>query len=88
MKLPELDSKTYKIVFKNAAAKTNSTLGAVSLTSANKYDDINDTNTVDASISGQEDHREGCLQSVECPESPEDCLCSYYSSRGSYPVLC
>ena len=50
---PELDSKTYKIVFKNAAAKTNSTLGAVSLTSANKYDDINDTNTVDASISGK-----------------------------------
>lgn len=53
VKTPELDSKTYKIVFKNAAAKTNSTLGAVSLTSANKYDDINDTNTVDASISGK-----------------------------------
>ena len=50
---PELDSKTYKIVFKNAAAKTNSTLGAVSLTSADEYDDINDTNTVDASISGK-----------------------------------
>ena len=50
---PELDSKTYTIVFKNAAAKTNSTLGAVSLTSANEYDDINDTNTVDASISGK-----------------------------------
>ena len=53
VKTPELDSKTYKIVFKNAAAKTNSTLSAVSLTSANKYDDINDTNTVDASISGK-----------------------------------
>ncbi len=50
---PELDSKTYTIVFKNAAAKTNSTLGAVSLTSADEYDDINDTNTVDASISGK-----------------------------------
>ena len=50
---PELDSKTYKIVFKNAAAKTNSTLGAVSLTSADECDDINDTNTVDASISGK-----------------------------------
>ena len=50
---PELDSKTYTIFFKNAAAKTNSTLGAVSLTSADEYDDINDTNTVDASISGK-----------------------------------
>ena len=53
VKTPELDSKTYKIVFKNAAAKTNSTLGAVSLTSVDEYDDINDTNTVDTSISGK-----------------------------------
>ena len=50
---PELDSKSYTVVFKNAAAKTNSTLGAVSLTSVDEYDDINDTNTVDTSISGK-----------------------------------
>ena len=50
---PDLDSKTYTIVFKNAAAKTNSTLGTVELTSVDEFDKMNDSNTIKASVSGK-----------------------------------
>ena len=50
---PDLDSKTYTIVFKNAAAKTNSTLGTVELTSVDEFDKMNDSNTIKATVSGK-----------------------------------
>ncbi|MGI6255061.1 MAG: S-layer homology domain-containing protein, partial [Acutalibacter sp.] len=50
---PDLDSKTYTIVFKNAPAKTGSTLGTVELTSVDEFDKMNDSNTIKATVSGK-----------------------------------
>ncbi len=47
-----LNSVSYKIVLTNAPANTAATISDVSLTSATKFEDINDTNSVKASISG------------------------------------
>ncbi|MFQ6893481.1 MAG: S-layer homology domain-containing protein, partial [Acutalibacter sp.] len=47
-----LNSVSYKIVLTNAPANTAATISDVSLTSAIKFEDINDTNSVKASISG------------------------------------
>lgn len=50
---PDLDSKVYSMVFKNAAAKTGSTLSTVELTSVYDFDSMTDTNTIQATVSGK-----------------------------------